>query len=390
MTRARRRAGEGGPGGSDPMTARPGLGARDRAWLARAARLAAGGWGRVRPNPMVGCVLVKDGVVVGEGWHEEFGAPHAEANALEAAGAEARGATAYVTLEPCDHHGKTPPCSDALVEAGVRRVVYGARDPGPDASGGRHRLRDAGVDVTRASCDPELGPGVDPAFFFTARNRRPYLALKLAVSRDGKIAAAPGERTQITGPEANRDVHRLRSGFDAVMIGSGTALIDDPLLTVRHGLEPRRAPARVVLDSACRIGPRTRLLATVEEAPVVVLATGAAPADRVRELEQAGATVMLLGEGQDGRVRLEDAMAACWEIGLGAVLCEGGARLAGALIGAGLVERLYLYEAPHTLGEGGVGAFADPSHAPVCGPWRAAGEPLRLGRDTGSIFDRDA
>ena len=372
------------------MTAGSDLGARDRAWLARAARLAARGWGRVRPNPMVGCVLVRDGVVVGEGWHEEFGGPHAERNALEAAGAEARGATAYVTLEPCDHHGKTPPCSGALVDAGVRRVVYGARDPGPDASGGRHRLRAAGVEVTRASCDPELGPGIDPAFFFTARNRRPYVALKLAVSRDGKIAAAAGERTQITGPETARDVHRLRSGFDAVMIGSATALIDDPLLTVRHGIEPRRAPARVVLDSRCRTGPRSRLLGSVGEAPVIVLATGAAPADRVRDLEQAGATVILLGEEQDGRVRLDDAMAACWETGLGAVLCEGGASLAAALIGAGLAQRLYLYEAPHTLGEGGVRAFADPSHAPGPGPWRAAGEPRRLGRDTGSIFDRDA
>ena len=171
----------------------------EREWLARAATLARRGWGRVRPNPMVGCVLVKDGVMVGEGWHEEFGGPHAEVNALRVAGEGARDATAYVTLEPCNHYGKTPPCTDALLDAGVSRVVFGAPDPGAEAAGSRRRLSNAGVEVSGPSSDPALGRDVGPAFFHTTDHGRTYLAVKLAVSRDGRIAAGVGERTALTG-----------------------------------------------------------------------------------------------------------------------------------------------------------------------------------------------
>ncbi len=360
----------------------------DQVWLARAAALAAKGWGRVRPNPMVGCVLVRDGVVVGEGWHEEFGGPHAELNALRAAGADARDATAYVTLEPCNHHGKTPPCTHALVGAGVSRVVFGAADPGVEAAGGRHRLSSAGVEVAGGSPEPALGRGVDPAFFFTMEHHRTYLAVKLAVSRDGRIAAKVGERTPITGAGANAEVHRLRSGFDAIMIGSETALVDDPLLTVRHGIEPRTRPTRVVVDSRCRISPQARLFRTVEEAPVLVLVTSAAPRDRVREVEEAGASVTVVGE-EEGRVRPEDAMAGCWDLGLTAVLCEGGGKLASAFIREGLVQRLYLFEAPLTLGDQGVPAFPNAPNTPASPGWLAVGTPRRLGADVLSIFDRD-
>ena len=361
----------------------------DGEWLARAATLAGRGWGRVRPNPMVGCVLVKDGVIVGEGWHEEFGGPHAEVNALSEAGEGARNATAYVTLEPCSHYGKTPPCTDALLDAGVSRVVFGAADPGAEAAGGRRRLSNAGVEVSGPSSDPALGREVDPAFFHTTDRGQTYLAVKLAVSRDGWIAAGIGERTTLTGAEANREVHHLRSGFDAILIGAETACVDDPLLTVRHGVEPRVAPTRVVLDSRCRISSEAQLLQTVAEAPVLILVTPSAPPDRIRELEEAGARVEVVPA--DGRrVHLERALVSCWELGLTSILCEGGGKLASALIREGLVQRFYLFEAPVSLGDQGVPAFPNAMGPPDGPGWRAVGEPRRLGADVLVTYDREA
>ena len=361
----------------------------EREWLVRAATLARRGWGRVRPNPMVGCVLVEDGVIVGEGWHEEFGGPHAEVNALRAAGASARGATAYVTLEPCNHYGKTPPCTDALLDAGVSRVVFGAADPGAEAAGGRRRLCNAGVEVSGPSSDPALGRDVDPAFFHTTDHGRTYLAVKLAVSRDGRIAAGIGERTALTGAEANREVHHLRSGFDAIVVGAKTACVDDPLLTVRHGVEPRVAPTRVVVDSRCRISPEAQLLRTVDEAPVLILVTPAAPPDRIRGLEGAGARVEVVPE-DGGRVHLERALASCWELGLTSILCEGGGKLASAFIREGLVQRLYLFETPVSLGEQSVPAFPELPDTPHGPGWRIMGEPRHLGADVLVTYDREA
>ena len=361
----------------------------EREWLARAATLARRGWGRVRPNPMVGCVLVKDGVIVGEGWHEEFGGPHAEVNALGAAGEGARDATAYVTLEPCNHYGKTPPCTDALLNAGVSRVVFGAADPGAEAAGGRRRLSNGGVEVSGPSSDPALGREVDPAFFYTTDRGQTYLAVKLAVSRDGWIAAGISERTALTGAEANREVHHLRSGFDAILIGAETACVDDPLLTVRHGVEPRVAPTRVVLDSTCRISPEAQLLQTVAEAPVLILVTPAAAPDRIRELEGVGARVEVV-PADGGRVDLERALVSCWELGLTSILCEGGGKLASALIREGLVQRFYLFEAPVSLGDQGVPAFPNAMGPPAGPGWRVVGEPRRLGADVLVTYDREA
>ena len=361
----------------------------EREWLARAATLARRGWGRVRPNPMVGCVLVKDGVIVGEGWHEEFGGLHAEVNALSAAGEGARNATAYVTLEPCNHYGKTPPCTDALLDAGVSRVVFGAADPGAEAAGSRRRLSNAGVEVSGPSSDPALGRDVDPAFFHTTDHGRTYLAVKLAVSRDGRIAAGIGERTALTGAEANREVHHLRSGFDAILVGAETACVDDPLLTVRHGVEPRVTPTRVVVDSRCRISPEAQLLRTVTEAPVLILVTPSAPPDRIRELEGVGARVEVLPE-DGGRVHLERALVSCWKLGLTSILCEGGGKLASALIREGLVQRLYLFEAPVSFGDQGVPAFPDATGTPDGPGWRVVGEPRRLGADVLLTYDREA
>ena len=361
----------------------------EREWLLRAVDLARRGWGRVRPNPMVGCVLVRYGVVVGEGWHEEFGEPHAEVNALAAAGGRAVGATAYVTLEPCNHFGKTPPCTDALLDSGVSRVVFGAADPSAEAAGGRHRLSVAGVEISGPSSDPALGRDVDPAFFHTTEQHRAYVAVKLAVSQDGCISAGVGQRTALTGEEANIEVHHLRSGFDAILVGVETAEVDDPLLTVRHGIEPRVAPTRVVMDSTCRLSPQARLLQTIDQAPVLVLVTPAAPPERARALEGAGARVVIVPDN-DGRVHLDLALASCWELGLTSVLCEGGGRLASALIREGLVQRLYLVEAPIALGNQGVPAFPDAPGTPDGPDWRLVGAPRRLGEDVLLTYDREA
>jgi len=372
----------------DPSAANAPLLDHEREWLLRAVELAERGRGRVRPNPMVGCVLVRDGAIVGEGWHEEFGEAHAEVNALDAARGKAVGATAYVTLEPCNHYGKTPPCTDALLDAGVRRVVYGAGDPGAEAAGGRRRLAMAGVEVSGPPSDPALGRNADPAFFYTTEHGRVYVAVKLAVSRDGRIAEAVGKRSAVTGEEANRYVHQLRSGFDAIVVGAETALVDDPLLTVRHDNAPRVAPTRVVLDSTCRVSPDARLFATIDQAPVLVFVTPAAPTDRVRTIEGTGASVVVVAE-QDGRVHLDEALATCWERGLTSVLCEGGGRLASALVREGLVQRLYILEAPVSFGADGVPAFPGAPGAPNGEEWRTVGEPRPVGVDILVSYDRE-
>ena len=220
----------------------------DRELLDRARVLAHKGWGHVQPNPMVGCVLVRDGVVVGEGYHREFGGPHAEIVALEAARTHAEGATAYVSLEPCNHEGKTPPCSEALIHAGIRRVVFGASDPGTASGGGGERMRAAGVEVVGPLWSDREARAENPAFHHGAAKAVPYVALKLAMSLDGKIAAAPGRRSRITGPEAEREVHRLRTGFDALSVGAGTIRVDNPRLTVRLVPPGRRPPRRLLID----------------------------------------------------------------------------------------------------------------------------------------------
>lgn len=366
----------------------------DRHWLLRAASLAERGWGRVharqdlkaQPNPMVGCVLTRHGELVGEGWHQEYGGPHAEINAIRSAGEAARGATAYVSLEPCSHHGKTPPCSGALVEAGVVRVVFGAADPGPTAGGGADVLVRAGLDVVGPSDDVQTFHDVDPAFFYASLNQRPYLALKLAASTDGCISAKIGVRTALTGDEANREVHRLRSGFDALMVGGETARVDDPLLTVRHGLEPRIPPTRIVLDPAASLPRESSLLRTVAEAPVLVFATDAAVAGRVAELRDSGARVEIVRRAEGG-ADLNEVLERCWGLGIRSIFCEGGARLAAALTREGLARRLYLFRAPVTLGSQGVPAFAGGDSTPESVGWSSRGEPLRFGPDVLHTYD---
>ncbi len=383
----------------------------DREWLLRAASLAERGWGRVHPNPMVGCVLTRDGQLVGEGWHEEYGGPHAEVNAIRSAGDAARGATAYVSLEPCSHHGQTPPCSKALLEAGVTRVVFGAREPGDETGGGGELLAQAGVEVVGPAPDVGTFHDVDPVYFYTMRYRRPYLALKLAVSLDGRIAAASGERTAITGDEANREVHRLRSGFDAVLVGGETARVDDPLLTVRYGMDPRIPPTRIVLDPGAALSPDAALFSTEGEAPVLIFATEAAPAERIDGLRDVGAQVEIVLRGEpvphpepvlqpepvlrvervpqtDGGANLEDVLERCWSLGLRSIFCEGGGRLATALSREGLAQRFYLFQAPVTLGSQGVPAFPGGDPTPEGLGWAIRGDAIRFGADVLLTYGR--
>ena len=322
--------------------------------MRRALELARRGWGRVHPNPMVGAVVVREDAVVGEGCHEEFGGPHAEVIALRAAGDAARGATLYVTLEPCAHHGKTPPCVDAIIAAGIARVVYAAPDPSPQARGGAQRLKDAGIDVI-ADVERDAARVLNAAFFHIHESGPPFVALKLAMSLDAGIAMAPGVRTSLTGPAALSAMHGLRSGYDAILIGIGTALSDDPLLTVREA-PVRTQPVRIVADTTARLPLDSRLVSTLDEAPVWVLCADDAPGDRVAALEAAGVRVLRLRRDGD-HIDLKQALATLANEGILTLFAEGGAGLAGSLLALDAVQRMYLFLAPLFLGPGAVPAF---------------------------------
>ena len=369
------------------MTGFPPLTPGDGEHLERAARLARRGWGGVHPNPLVGCVLVRDGEVVGEGWHEEFGGPHAEIRALERAGARAEDATAYVSLEPCRHEGKTPACTGALLASGIGRVVYGAADPGAESGGGGAALAEAGVDVSGPHFDTRRAWSENPAFHDWVGAGRTHVSLKLALSLDGGIAAAPGERTALTGPEARAEVHRLRSGFQGILVGAETVRIDDPLLTVRDAPRRRPAPVRVVLDPELTVGPDAALFRDAAVAPVWFFCREDAPEARMEELEAAGGRVHPVPQAPGGRgVDLATVLERCGAMGVQSLLCEGGGRLAAAFLRAGLTRRLYALVAPCVLGPDAVPGF--PGLGPV--RWRAAREPLALGDDVLLTLDRDA
>lgn len=317
--------------------------------MRRALRLARRGWGWTAPNPLVGAVVVRDGRVVGEGWHAEFGGPHAEVAALAAAGGRARAADVYVSLEPCDHQGKTPPCTQALIAAGVRRVVVATADPHPAAAGGAARLRAAGIEVV-TGVEEEAARELNAPFLFAyAGARRPFITLKLALSLDGGIAPEPGQQQWLTGPAARRQVHRLRANADAIAVGIGTALADDPQLTVRGVRKPRVAPLRLVFDPSARLPLESRLVRTARRVPVRVLADAPDPGRR-RALEDAGVAVTTANG-------LTAHLAALREDGVRHLMVEGGAGIAGALLTAGLVDRLIIFRAPVLLGTGALPAF---------------------------------
>jgi diaminohydroxyphosphoribosylaminopyrimidine deaminase/5-amino-6-(5-phosphoribosylamino)uracil reductase len=326
----------------------------DRRWMARALELAAAGWGRVHPNPLVGAVVVRDDVAVGEGAHREFGGPHAEVEALAAAGDRARGATLYVTLEPCSHHGKTPPCTSAILDHGVARVVYAVPDPHPEAGGGGDLLRRAGVEVTAGVLE-DRGRTRNALFLHPIERGRPFVAVKLALTLDGYIARKEWERTAVTGPEAQEAVHRLRGGYDAVLVGGRTARVDDPALDVRLGPPPRVPPIRIVADPDARLPLEGALVRTAAETPVWALIGPDAPGDRVRGLEDRGVETVPVDGGPAG-LDLRAALDSLMERGVRTILCEGGGRLAAGLLEVERVDRLYLFFAPVVWG-GGVPGF---------------------------------
>lgn len=313
-----------------------------------AISLGARGLGRVWPNPAVGCVIVKDGVVLGRGWTRPGGRPHAETVALAAAGAAARGATAYVSLEPCAHHGHTPPCSDALVAAGVARVVTALTDPDPRVAGRGHaRLREAGIALTEG-VEAEAARAAQAGFLSRVVLGRPMVTLKLAMSLDGRIALASGESRWITGPEARRAVHRMRADHDAVLVGSGTALADDPDLRVRDlGLD--RQPVRLVADGRLRLPLTARLGRNLDTAPLWLLHGAGAPEAARAAWRDRGARLVECA-GDAAGLDLADLLARLGAEGLTRVFCEGGGALAAGLLRAGLVDRLAVFSAGHALG----------------------------------------
>lgn len=351
---------------------------QDVHFMRRAIALAAKGWGRVAPNPMVGCVLVRDGEVVGEGWHREYGGPHAEVEALRGAGDRAHGATAYVSLEPCSHWGKTAPCTGALIDAGVRRVVFGGFDPNPKARGGAEVLREAGIEVL-GGVEEAAVRDQNAVFFRThspAGAERPFVALKLAMSLDARIADRHGRSAWITGEESRAEVHRLRAGYDAIAVGIGTVLADDPLLTVRGAVEPRVPLVRIVFDRRLRLPLDSQLVRSAREVPVWAICEPNAPEDRRRALEDAGVTIIAASA-------LGDQLRAIREAGVRSMFVEGGSTLASALLAADVVDRMYLFCAPVLIGPEGASPFAGiPSPLLADAPrWRRV-ETQTFGADT--------
>jgi diaminohydroxyphosphoribosylaminopyrimidine deaminase/5-amino-6-(5-phosphoribosylamino)uracil reductase len=326
--------------------------------MQRALAVAEGGIGFVSPNPVVGCVIVKDGRIVGEGYHERYGGPHAEANALRVAGSAARGATLYVTLEPCCHTGKTPPCVDAVLQAGVGRVVMAVRDPNPKvAGGGLARLRAAGIDVTLGICEAEARR-LNETFLHYIQTQRPFVTLKCAATLDGKIATRTGASRWITGRAAREHVHRMRHAADGLLVGAGTALQDDPLLTTRLPEGGGVNPLRIVVDSMLRLSPSSQLATVRPDRRTLVATSERAPVDKQRQLEHQGVEILRLPSYADGRVDLEALLTVLGARGIADLLVEGGATLSATLLQRRLVDKIVMFIAPKIIGGDGINAVA--------------------------------
>lgn len=327
----------------------------DHRFMVRALRLAERGLYTTDPNPRVGCVIVRDGHIVAEGWHRRAGGPHAEIEALQAAGEAARGATVYVTLEPCCHHGKTPPCTASLIDAGVSRVVAAQRDPNPRVlGGGLEQLAAAGI-ATTVGILADAAEFLNLGFFQRMRHGRPWVRGKLAMSLDGRTAMASGESRWITSPEARRDVHRLRARSSAILTGIGTVLADDPELTARLDGEVELVqPLRVVLDTKLQL-PKTAKVARPPGRTIVL--TGIAPASVTPWPAGDNVEIRALPTGTDGRVDLNAVIDWLGQVECNEVLIEAGAELNGALLRAGLIDEWIVYLAPVVLGDRGRGLF---------------------------------
>ncbi len=338
--------------------------AHDIRYMTRALQLAARGRGRTSPNPMVGAVVVSGRRIVGEGFHRNAGGPHAEAIALHAAGPRAKSGTLYITLEPCSHTRKrTPPCVPAILAAGIRRVVVAMRDPNPQVNGeGLRRLTRAGLSVT-TGCLERQAAQLNDSYVHRMRTGRPLVVLKMAMTLDGKTATAAGESQWITGPDARRHAHRLRSQADAIMVGINTVLADDPQLTVRLGKPIARQPLRVIMDSSLRIPLSASVLSRRLQKGTVIAATSRAPHARLVRLRRLGISVLVL-PGERGRVSLRACLTQLARIGINRLLIEGGSELAASALQAGVVNRLHLYVAPRLLGganaKGAIGGSCPP------------------------------
>jgi diaminohydroxyphosphoribosylaminopyrimidine deaminase/5-amino-6-(5-phosphoribosylamino)uracil reductase len=360
----------------------------DQRFMQLALSLGRRGLGRTWPNPAVGAVVVRDGVIVGRGWTQPGGRPHAEPEALGRAGDAARGATLYVTLEPCSHFGKSPPCVDAVIAAGIARVVSAIEDPNPEVAGQGHaRLRAAGITV-------DIGLGAEEAardhagHFRRIRDKRPHVILKLAVSADDKIGAAGHKPVAITGEAAKNRVHLLRAQSDAVLVGIGTVLADDPLLTCRLPGMEARSPVRVVLDRALRIPGTSRLVHSARQTPLWVMTSETAEAAAAMKLGAAGAQVIRVaatGAGLD----IKAVMRSLAEKGITRLMVEGGARVASSFVAADLADEIWLLRGPQTIGTGGVPALdALPLATITQSPAFKVRASETLGKDTLTIYER--
>jgi diaminohydroxyphosphoribosylaminopyrimidine deaminase/5-amino-6-(5-phosphoribosylamino)uracil reductase len=362
--------------------------AADQRFMALALALGRRGQGRCWPNPAVGAVIVKDGVIVGRGWTQPGGRPHAEVEALKRAGEAARGATLYVTLEPCSHHGKSPPCADAVIAAGIARVVSAIEDPNPEVAGQGHaRLRAAGIVV-------DVGLGAQEAardhagHFRRIRDKRPHVILKLAVSSDEKIAAAGRKPVAITGGAARSRVHLLRGQCDAILVGIGTVLADDPLLTSRLPGMEAQSPVRVVLDRSLRIPGSSRLVHSARETPLWVMTSNLAEAPAAMKLGAAGAQLIRVASAPPG-LDLQAVLQALAEKGITRLLVEGGSRVASSFVAAGLVDEMWLLRGPNSIGTDGVPALdALPVSAITQSPQFKVRASESLQNDTLTIYER--
>jgi diaminohydroxyphosphoribosylaminopyrimidine deaminase/5-amino-6-(5-phosphoribosylamino)uracil reductase len=364
--------------------------AADRRFMQLALTLGRRGQGRTWPNPAVGAVVVKDGVIVGRGWTQPGGRPHAEPEALRRAGEAARGATLYVTLEPCSHVGKSPPCADAIMAAGIARVVSAIEDPNPEVAGQGHaRLRAAGITV-------EIGLGALEAahdhagHFRRVRDQRPHVILKLAVSSDDKIGAAGRKPVAISGEAAKARVHLLRAQCDAILVGIGTVLADDPLLTCRlPGMEPQ-SPVRVVLDRSLRIPGTSQLVHSARETPLWVMTSNLSEAPAAMKLGAAGAQVIRVATtATPAGLDLAAVLQALAERGITRLLVEGGARVASSFVAASLVDEVWLLRGPDAIGTDGIAALdALPLTAITQSPAFKPSASETLQKDVLTIYER--
>jgi len=321
----------------------------DQEFMRIALELAAQGTGWTSPNPMVGAVVVKDNDIVGRGWHQKAGGPHAEVHAIDDAGTQAQGATVYVTLEPCHHQGRTPPCTEKILSAGIRRVVMAMRDPNPDVrGGGADYLARKGLSVTSGVCEDEARR-LNESFIKYVTTKHPFVTLKCAATLDGRIATRTGDAKWVTGEMSRKFVHELRHANDAILVGVNTVKVDDPLLTTRRGDETSKNPIRIVLDAHLSIPENSKLLRNPSGSDTLIITGNSSTSPRRDAILNAGAKIVEL-DAKDGRIDLSALMPRLGSMGITSLLVEGGATVAAAALQAKVVDKIYFFYAPKILG----------------------------------------